>query len=62
MPVAIAPLSRQPRILEDARAGDQRAFSLLLRHHDDRMRALAWKPASGRRTGDRPTDDAGRPR
>ena len=43
MPVATAPASRQLRILEDARAGDQRAFSLLLRHHDDRMRALAWK-------------------
>lgn len=31
------------RILEAARAGDQRAFGQLLRQHDDRMRALAWK-------------------
>jgi len=43
MPVATAPVSRQLQILEDARAGDQHAFGLLLRHHDDRMRALAWK-------------------
>ena len=43
MAVATAPASRQLRILEDARAGDQHAFSLLLRRHDDRMRALAWK-------------------
>ena len=43
MAVATAPASRQLRILEDARAGDQRAFGLLLRHYDDRMRALAWR-------------------
>ena len=30
-------------LLEQALAGDQRAFGLLLRQHDDRMRALAWK-------------------
>jgi len=43
MPVATAPASRQLRILEDARNGDQQAFGLLLRRHDDRMRGLAWK-------------------
>ena len=29
--------------LADARAGDPDAFSLLVRQHDERMRALAWK-------------------
>ena len=43
MPVATAPASGQLRVLDDALGGDQRAFGLLLRHHDDRMRALAWK-------------------
>ena len=43
MAVATAPGSRQTQMLDDARAGDQHAFGLLLRHHDDRMRGLAWK-------------------
>ena len=28
---------------EEARSGDRHAFGLLLRHHDNRMRALAWR-------------------
>ncbi len=43
MALAMATDSRPMRILEAARAGDQRAFGQLLRQHDDRMRALAWK-------------------
>ena len=43
MAVATLPAGGQLRMLEDARAGDQRAFGLLLRQHDDRMRSLAWK-------------------
>lgn len=43
MPVATAPASRQSRILEEARGGDQHAFGLLVRSHDERMRALAWR-------------------
>lgn len=30
-------------VLEGAQAGDPKAFGLLLRNHDDRMRSLAWK-------------------
>ncbi len=43
MAVATAPASGLIRLLADAQGGDQRAFSLLLRHLDERMRALAWK-------------------
>lgn len=43
MVVATVPASGQLRLLEDSQAGDQHAFGLLLRHHDERMRALAWK-------------------
>jgi RNA polymerase sigma-70 factor (ECF subfamily) len=43
MAVATMPASGQLRLLEGARAGDQHAFGLLLRTHDERMRALAWK-------------------
>jgi RNA polymerase sigma-70 factor (ECF subfamily) len=43
MAVATLPAAGQPRMIEDARAGDQRAFALLLRQHDERMRGLAWK-------------------
>ena len=41
--MAVATASGQLRMIEDARAGDQRAFGLLLREHDERMRSLAWK-------------------
>jgi len=41
MAVATAPSKLET--LEKARGGDQHAFSLLLRQHDERMRALAWK-------------------
>ncbi len=43
MAVATLPASGKVGLLDEALAGDQRAFGLLLRHHDDRMRALAWK-------------------
>ncbi len=43
MAVATLPASGQLRLLEESRAGDQHAFGLLLRSHDERMRALAWK-------------------
>lgn len=43
MAVATVPASGQLRLLEDAQAGDHRAFGLLLREHDERMRSLAWK-------------------
>ena len=43
MAVATLPASGQLRMLDGAQAGDQRAFGLLLRMHDERMRALAWK-------------------
>ena len=43
MAVATMPASGQLHVLEDALAGDAYAFGLLLRRHDERMRALAWK-------------------
>ena len=43
MSVATIPATGPVSMLESALAGDQRAFGLLLRHHDERMRALAWK-------------------
>ena len=43
MPVATVPAPDRLRLLEGARMGDSRAFGLLLRAHDDRLRALAWK-------------------
>lgn len=43
MAVAANPTPAPARLLEDASNGDEHAFGLLLRHHDGRMRALAWK-------------------
>ncbi len=41
--MAVATVPSKLETLERARGGDQHAFSLLLRRHDERMRALAWK-------------------
>ena len=43
MAVATVPAPDPQRLLDGAQGGDQRAFGLLLRTHDDRLRALAWK-------------------
>jgi RNA polymerase sigma-70 factor (ECF subfamily) len=58
MPVATLPDSRQQRALAEALAGDQRAFGVLLRRHDDRMRALAWKLLGDRDRMDDALQDA----
>ncbi len=41
--MAVATAPSKVETLGKARGGDQHAFSLLLRQHDERMRVLAWK-------------------
>lgn len=43
MAVATMPATGPTSFLDSAQAGDHHAFGLLLRSHDQRMRALAWK-------------------
>ncbi len=58
MAVATMPASGPLRMLEGAQAGDQHAFGLLLRSHDERMRALAWKLLGDRDRMDDALQDA----
>ncbi len=58
MAVATLPASGPLRMLDDAQAGDQRAFGLLVRRHDERMRALAWKLLGDRDRMDDALQDA----
>ncbi len=55
-----APTERAARALDDPldTGGDERAFSLLLRRHDVRMRALAWKLLGDRDRMDDALQDA----
>ncbi len=58
MAVATMPASGRLRMIEEAQAGDSHAFGLLLRAHDERMRALAWKLLGDRDRMDDALQDA----